>query len=343
MKKCCLFLIIISASIWGQQKQITISGKVTDGTAPIPDVNISVPNSEKGTRTDAEGFYKISLDEGSLLVYSHLGYESVEIVTEDVDRTLNIVIIPIVNQLDNVTVIKTKPRKTQKELFSEYNTNPNLIKTMFGILDKETIGFSLRILDTEDLNVWYPDLSYLLNNRFAQVRSVCNRETGLLETSMREVITLGLAGGNSSIYEVDGVVYESLPCELVDVTNIKRIAVIPSFAGLTKYGTLAKGGVIIINTKTGNFSPGSNGIPNYDQAKIRNNVYDNSALQTPIDEAKLRSTIYSSTLVSKKLGAENPNYLNRLLESKNEMEAKGDLRRSKEDLWQYAVLYFRRL
>ena len=268
------------------------------------------------------GTYRLSVPEGEVVRYSHVGFEPIEIIVEDLDRTLNIIMVPKINQLDAVTITKTRPRKTQKELFQDYSTNPNLIKTMFGILDKETVGFSLRILDTEDLNVWYPDLSYLLNNRFAQVRSVCNIETGLLETSMREVITLGLAGGNSSIYEVDGMIYEQLPCNFVDVSNIERIAVIPSFSGLTKYGTLAKGGIVIINTKTGNFSPGANGIAHYDQAEIRDNNYDNSAIQTPVDEAKLRSNVYRSTLVSKKLGAENPNYLNSLLESKNEIEAK---------------------
>ncbi|PIB25484.1 hypothetical protein BFP77_01305 [Maribacter sp. 4U21] len=271
-------LWLFTSIVWGQQNEITVTGKVTNGMTPMEDVNITVSNSKNGTKTDANGYYSLNVKEGALLRYSYVGFETAEILAEDVSRTLNIVMVPEVNELDNVTVTKTLPRKTQKELFQEYNTNPNLIKTMFGILDKDVVGYSMRTVDEKEIKIVYPDLSFLINNRFAGVASRCNPVTDLLETTMRKVTSLGNAGGGGSIYEVDGTVFESLPCAMVDISNIKRIAVIPSFSGLTKYGTMAKGGIVIINTKTGNFSPGTNGIENYDQAKLRNNIYSNDAL-----------------------------------------------------------------
>ena len=320
MKNLFFFLLVISGVVWGQQKEITVNGKVTDGMAPISDVNITVPYSEKGTKTDAAGFYKITVNEGAILNYSHVGYENVEIVTEDVDRALNIIMVPKINQLDNVTVTKTKPRKTQKELFQEYNTNPNLIKTMFGILDKETSATALYVLDEEDFPPGALDVVDLINGRIPAAR-------GYKPTADPATWFIAMRGNGSinfsknSIYEIDGLVFEEFPYWL-DVPNIKRIATMPSLAGVLKYGSMANGGLVVINTKTGNFSPGANGIPVYDQAKIRDNVYDNSALQAPIDEAKLRGSIYANELVSDNLMGESPTYLNLLLESKNELEAK---------------------
>ncbi|AZQ58431.1 DUF2135 domain-containing protein [Maribacter sp. MJ134] len=278
MYRFTVMLWLFTSIVWGQQNEITVTGKVTDGLAPIGDVNITISNSDEGTKTDVNGFYSLKVNEGTLIRYSHIGFETVEILAEDISRTLNIVMVPEVNELDNVTVTKTLPRKTQKELFQEYNTNPNLIKTMFGILDKDVVGYSMRTVDEKEIKIVYPDLSFLINNRFAGVASRCNPATGLLETTMRKVTSLGNAGGGGSIYEVDGTIFDSLPCAMVDISNIKRIAVIPSFSGLTKYGTMAKAGIVIINTKTGNFSPGANGIENYDQAKLRNNIYSNDAL-----------------------------------------------------------------
>ncbi|WP_396638108.1 carboxypeptidase-like regulatory domain-containing protein [Maribacter sp. R77961] len=317
MYRFTIIVLLFTSLVWGQQNEVIITGKVTDGVAPIEDVNISVSNSDNGTKTAGNGFYSLRVNEGALLKYSHVGFETVEILAEDISRTLNIILVPEIKELDNVTVIKTKPRKTQKELFQEYNTNPNLIKTMFGILDKDIVGYSMRTVDEKDIKIIYPDLSFLISNRFAGVSSRCNRGTGLLETIMRKVNSLGNAGGGGSIYEVDGMVFESLPCAMVDISNIKRIAVIPSYSGLTKYGTMAKGGIVIINTKSGNFSPGANGTANYDQAKLRNNSYGNDA-------------------IAFKTSNNIPEYLRQLRNSTSEEEAK---KIYSERLEQYGTSY----
>ena len=75
---------------------------MTDGTAPLVDVNITVADSEEGTKKIEGFFLDDNGDEDFTLNYSHVGYENVDIVTEDVNRTLNIVMVPRVNQLDNV-------------------------------------------------------------------------------------------------------------------------------------------------------------------------------------------------------------------------------------------------
>ncbi|MDC0008084.1 carboxypeptidase-like regulatory domain-containing protein [bacterium] len=299
MKKLIFTAFFIFSALlgWSQDKQISIKGKITNGEQPINGVNILVANTERGTQTNANGEYELTAQEGEVLRYSHVGYVSIEIITEDVNRTLNIIMVPEVNELKEVTVTKSVPRKTQKELFQDYNNNPNLIKTMFGIVDKEIVGYSLRILNKEDISQGAMDIKDVINGRFAGVQMDCNRTTGLLVVAMRSTLTFGGANSDPTgnaivsgpsdhvVFDVDGILFEELPCNFVDPSNIERIAVIPSLSGLIKYGTIGRGGAVIINTVTGNFSPRANGVANFDQAKLRNNTFQNDAL-TSADTAR---------------------------------------------------------
>jgi tetratricopeptide (TPR) repeat protein len=257
MSRCCLLLLLLATSIWGQQKDITISGKVTDGKNPIPDVNITVAHSETGTRTDVMGSYGITVNEGARLIYSHIGYESVELVVESVDQTLDIVMVQKVNQLDNVSVADTRLRKTQKDLFNEYNDNPNLIKTKFGILDKETSGTALYIKDGETFNKAELNILEVISNSFPSVR-ISPRGNKFIQTSPQDpnavIYVRGINALTPAVYEVDGVLFTEPPLFL-DVGQIERLAFKPGVVGIVRYGTIANGGLFIINTKTGNFSP----------------------------------------------------------------------------------------
>ncbi|WP_395075561.1 TonB-dependent receptor domain-containing protein [Flavobacterium sp.] len=77
MKKVILFLFLTHASFLFAQKEIT--GKVTEtsGTA-LPGVNVLVKGTSVGVSTDFEGSFKIEAKEGETLVFSYLGFGTVE-------------------------------------------------------------------------------------------------------------------------------------------------------------------------------------------------------------------------------------------------------------------------
>ena len=64
---------------WSQDRQIT--GKVTGSSdnADLPGVSIIVKGTTKGTTTAADGTYKISVKDGSSLVFTSLGFEKREV------------------------------------------------------------------------------------------------------------------------------------------------------------------------------------------------------------------------------------------------------------------------
>lgn len=265
-------LFLFSFSMVFSQSQIKkVWGRVSDGTSPISNVNISVKDTDTGVQSSTDGTYEIYVDEGQTLVYSYVGMRTTEIIVEDITSVLNVTMYPNIEQLDEVVVTKKK-KKTQKELLYEYESNKNLIKTGFGILDKDRVGYSLRIFDGDELNPAAIDFVRALQGRLPGV--IIEPSPDDPNTPVMYLNTMKKLLGQSAIYEVDGMVYRTAPTFVLP-NNIKRVAVIGSLAGASKYGTGSAGGVIVINTKTGNYAtrePGTN--KPYDLARRRDNYFE---------------------------------------------------------------------
>ncbi len=146
----CFFLLASLA--FSQETPKKIFGTISSDFGVLRDVNISILGKGDGAVSDANGKFEIMARKGEVLVFSHVGMLPLEIKVEDVTRVLNVTLYEKTEKLDEVTVTK-KIKKEQARLAIEYNNNPNLIKSTFGILDKETAGYSLRILDEKEINV----------------------------------------------------------------------------------------------------------------------------------------------------------------------------------------------
>ena len=77
MKKIALFLFLLNTMFLFAQKEI--SGAVKDKSgAPLPGVNVLEKGTSNGTSTDFEGSYHIKVKEGATLIFSYVGYSSIE-------------------------------------------------------------------------------------------------------------------------------------------------------------------------------------------------------------------------------------------------------------------------
>ncbi|WP_273567079.1 tetratricopeptide repeat protein [Maribacter halichondriae] len=209
-----------------------------------------------------------------------------ETVTRKVLETtfgINVSMETKVTALDNVTVTESKKlRKTQEELFIDYNTNPNLIKTGFGILDKATAGYSMHVLDEGDFSEYAVNILQAINGRAPGVKISPRGDPRKIVSPLDQNAVIYIRGGGSllnpreAIYEVDGILDIEVPRHIA-VSNIRRIAVLPGLAATAKYGAIAAGGVIVINTIVGNYSP-KNGKEPVDNLQVRDNVYKNNAI-----------------------------------------------------------------
>lgn len=292
--------IVISSYGYAQERSKIISGIVSDSRAPMENVQITVDDKDTTLFTDVQGRYTLNALPGNTIRYSFTGMKTVEIVVEDVTRILNIKMIPDIEELDEVVVIKSK-RKSQQELELAYNTNPNLIKTAYGIINPETAAYQIRILSEEYISNVNLCILDVLRNEFPglTVTGDCINGgiDGGLDTESSNLIAgkggegdvnksdmrVTVRGSNSLfndqsvIFDVDGQILTEAPLWILP-SNMKRVAVLSSFAASTKYGAIASGGVVIINTNSGSTSPKSKEIT--DQARLRNNKYKGDALSS---------------------------------------------------------------
>src|SRR4051812_43766679 len=79
-KSIMLLLMGLLCSIqmlWAQNK---VSGKVTDKDgAPLPGVTVTVKNTQSSTVSDQDGTYSITAPAKSTLIFSYVGYQTVEV------------------------------------------------------------------------------------------------------------------------------------------------------------------------------------------------------------------------------------------------------------------------
>ncbi|MBC5842203.1 TonB-dependent receptor [Flavobacterium sp. F-380] len=109
MKKLLLFLLMLNTGFLFAQKEI--SGVVKDKSgAPLPGVNILEKGTNNGASTDLEGTYRIKVADNATLVFSYIGYITVE---KKVSQTpLNITLAESSGQvLSDVVIVGSRNAK----------------------------------------------------------------------------------------------------------------------------------------------------------------------------------------------------------------------------------------
>lgn len=102
MKNLLLFTLAFCLSTFCFAKKIT--GTVTDNSGlPLPGANIHIKNSTTGTVTDFDGNYEIEAEKGDILIFSYVGYESLEKKVKN-KNVINIVLKPANSELNEVVV-----------------------------------------------------------------------------------------------------------------------------------------------------------------------------------------------------------------------------------------------
>ncbi|WP_264551531.1 TonB-dependent receptor [Flavobacterium sp. N2038] len=130
MKKLALFLFLLNSAFLFAQKEV--SGVVKDKTgAPLPGVNIVEKGTSNGVSTDFEGSFRIKVKEGATLVFSYVGFSTIEktasgdkldvVLGESDGQILNDVVVvgsrsakrTVVNSAVPIDVINVKDVTTQ--------------------------------------------------------------------------------------------------------------------------------------------------------------------------------------------------------------------------------------
>lgn len=204
-----------------------ISGKVTsDDGSSLPGVNISIKGTNKGTMTDAEGGFKLSINPAAVLVISSVGYASQEV------------------RVGNRSVVNIS-------LQSNTSTLDEVIVTTFGTSKKASFTGSSASISAEKLAVRpITNIGQALEGIAAGVTTT---STGGQPGSSPAVRIRGfgsISSSNDPLYVVDGVPYSANIANLNN-DDIQSITVLKDAASTALYGARAANGVVMVTTKKG--------------------------------------------------------------------------------------------
>ncbi len=283
------FSVFCLSIVSGQQK---INGLITAEGKPLPNVHISNRSSGLKTSSDNGGHYLILANPREELQFTHMGMDTVSILVEDITQTLNIRMTTKINILDEVIITERISR--QKKLAMNYFIDSSIVNSSFGYLSPATVAYHLKVIDGSEFSPG-SDILYAIASRLSGIRV----DTYTNPTTRLSVRTLFLRGGASigysrpALFEVDGNIFTDPP-DWLDVTLIKRVGIIPGLQAVWRYGHIAGGGVVIINTK--NSIHGlreENSYEIYDQAKLRNNFLKDKVLSKMEKDQELPTYLIS--------------------------------------------------
>ena len=271
-----ILMLVFSIQFFFAQER-TISGEVTSSVDGLPllGVNIVVKGTSTGAQTDFDGKYSIKASTGQVLVFSFIGFKTLEQV------------VTAVNVID-------------VSLEEDISTLDEVIVTGYDRVNKKTFTGAASTIKIEDLKIdGVFDVSRMLEGKIAGVN--VQNISGTFGTAPRITIrgSSSVFGNNNPLYVIDGVVQEDIveqdlealtsgdastlissSIAGVNASDIRKIDILKDASATSIYGARARNGVIVITTKSGNRSTPLKvsysleqtirGIPNYSQYDILN-------------------------------------------------------------------------
>jgi TonB-linked SusC/RagA family outer membrane protein len=243
MKFVCTF-ILFSFSLLANAQEREVKGKVTDNETKenLPGVNIIVKGTTQGTTTDANGEFKLAVSANASLIFSFIGYQTLETSVGN-QTTLNISLVIDAKALEEVVVVG-------------YGTQRKVDLTgAVGSLRGSDIDIGSKPITSPD---------QLLAGRIAGVQ-ITNRSGDPGAPIDVRIRGVGTAGVNSPLWVIDGVpivqtsnitvntssTTESNPLAGINPSDIESIDVLKDASAAAIYGARAANGVIIVTTKRG--------------------------------------------------------------------------------------------
>ncbi len=210
-------------------RSVAITGRILDQAkgAPLEGVSITVKGSNKGTLTDQNGNFKLSVDnENAVLVFSLIGYETKEVTVGG-------------------------RRDFQLSLSSQSQSLNDVVVVGYGTQKKSVVTGSISSVHASDLE---DQPVYRVED------ALQGRTTGLTIAassgqpgSAPTVRIRGTTSINNSdpLYVVDGVPLDDGGFDYLNAGDIESIEVLKDAASAAIYGARAASGVILVTTKKG--------------------------------------------------------------------------------------------
>lgn len=213
-----------------QQQQIEVTGTVTEAETgnPLPGVNIVIQGTTMGTTTNMDGNYSIEAPEDATLVFSFVGYEA-QTIPVDGRQQIDVTLKQSSMQLEEVVAIG------------------------YGSAKRKDLTSSISTVNSEDIEKTpSADALQSLQGKVSGVEIVSSGAPGTSPTvRVRGIGSYPGRGNESPLYVVDGAFYDNI--DFLNTSEIESMSVLKSASAAAIYGVRAANGVIVIETKSGEF------------------------------------------------------------------------------------------
>ena len=230
---------LVSSLLSAQDKNtFTIQGEVLDSLTEVTlvGVNIYLKNTKYGTVSDANGFYTLSVPEGSyLLIFSYVGYKQKEIeVILNRNLTFNVVLNPVETPIEEVQII------AQRKFFGNMEYGREISTIGAEVIEKQNVNNASDILHARLAGVWATKTSGAPGDH----QKIRIRGQNSLFTSAEP------------LYVIDGVPVpivnlSSLGIADLNIHDIDNVTVLKDASSTALYGFQGGNGVVLIDTKSG--------------------------------------------------------------------------------------------
>lgn len=219
-----LLSVLAVTTLYAQD--VNVTGTVTDAETgePVPFASIQIKGTLTGGSSDADGKYSILVHEDAVLIFSSIGYQTMEIGV-DGKSTLNVSLSPDTEMLDETIVVA------------------------FGTSTRESFTGSATVVNSGDIaKVQSSDVTRALEGVVAGVQMTTS--SGSLGQSPSIMIrgVSSINAGNSPLYVIDGVPYSG-DMNNINPNDIESMTVLKDAASNALYGARGANGVIMITTK----------------------------------------------------------------------------------------------
>jgi len=224
MKKLQFSLLILFVSLGVLAQETTIEGVVTDASdgLPLPGATVVLQGTTRGTITDLDGYYQITIPENSILEFAFVGMQTQEVSVEG-QSEINVMLDADITGLEEVVVIG------------------------YGTVKKKDVTGAVSIVDTKTIENLRPvKVEQALQGTMSGVN--VTTQSGApgagLDIRIRGISTNGDASPVAIIDGYQGDLNTLNPNDIATITVLKD-------AQAAIYGTVGANGIILITTKQG--------------------------------------------------------------------------------------------
>jgi TonB-dependent starch-binding outer membrane protein SusC len=245
MLRFLLISIFLFPFLLFAQDAHVISGRVTSTAEPngLPGVNVVVKGTNRGVITDLEGKFSLEVTNGSVLIFSFIGYKTQEVT--------------YVGQSNLSIVLEEQPKELSEVIVVGYSS----------VERRELTGAITSVKADKFKEISLSGIDQALQGQAPGVQVTQSSGTPGGGISVRIRGNTSISASNRPLFIIDGVPVETgslslrdfggqddNALSLVNPNDIESIQVLKDASAKAMYGSRGANGVVLIRTKKGNRS-----------------------------------------------------------------------------------------